>query len=34
MDLVSKANGDGSLIFENKGMVSKKVQNFNEVTDI
>ena len=34
MGLVSKKNGDGSYIFENKGMVSKKVQNFDEVTDI
>ena len=34
MGLVSKKNGDGSYIFENKGMVSKNVQNFDEVTDI
>ena len=34
MGLVSKKNGDGSYIFENKGMVSKKLQNFDEVTDI
>ena len=34
MGLVSKTNGDGSYIFENKGMVSKKVQNFDEVADI
>ena len=34
MGLVSKTNGDGSEFFENKGMTSKKVQNFDEVTDI
>ena len=34
MGLVSKAYGDGSYIFENKEIISKKVQNFDEVTDI
>ena len=34
MGLVSKTNGDGSYVFENKGIVSKKIQNFDGVIDI
>ena len=34
MGLVSKTNGDGSYVFENKGIVSKKIQSFDGVIDI